>query len=105
MKENNTANKVERAVANLIGGALEPGTEIKAEVFEKLLGISRNSQAFSWLISEIRRSLYEHGLYLSGEGFAQTGAFVIFQPEDHYWVMRESLQRADRDIEGKLTLM
>jgi hypothetical protein len=98
-------NKVRHAVTKLIGKPLEPGTLVQAEVFEELLGIDRNSQAFSWLISHIRRALYPHGIYLSGEGFTETGAYQIFHPRDNYWVTRMSLERMERDLEGKLVLM
>ena len=104
-EENKENNKIERAVSKLIVRPLEPGTQIKAEIFEDLLGISRHSQAFSFLISDIRHALYHHGLYLSGEGFSESGAFTISQLEDHYWLMRLALARADRDIEGKLILL
>jgi hypothetical protein len=97
--------KIKEAVTKLVGQKLEPGTLIKAEVFEEMLGISRNTQAFSWLISHIRRGLYQHGIYLSGEGFTQTGAFEIYHPRDNYWVTKLSLQRAEHDLEGKQTLM
>jgi hypothetical protein len=103
--EENRNNKVERAVAKLIGGPLEPGTLIKAEVFEEVLGLSRNSQAFSWLISDIRQALYTRGIYLDGEGFSQTGAFEVADPRDHYWYAKLAVARAERNLEGKLTLL
>jgi len=96
---------VEKAVAKLIGKRLEPGTEIKAEIFEELLGMRKESQGFSWMISEIRDALREYGIHLSGEGFVDTGAYVIFQPEDHYWLMREALKTADRRIDRMLVLL
>jgi hypothetical protein len=97
--------QIKEAVTKLVGQKLEPGTLIKAEVFEEMLGISRSTQAFSWLISYIRRGLYEHGIYLSGEGFTKTGAFEIYHPRDNYWITKLSLQRAEHDLEGKQTLM
>jgi hypothetical protein len=103
--EENRNNKVERAVAKLIGGPLEPGTLIKAEVFEEVLGLSRNSQAFSWLISDIRQALYTRGIYLDGEGFSQTGAFEVADPRDHYWYAKLAVAKAERNLEGKLTLL
>jgi hypothetical protein len=103
--EENRNNKIERAVAKLVGGPLEPGTLIKAEVFEEVLGLSRNSQAFSWLISDIRQALYRRGIYLDGEGFSQTGAFEVADPRDHYWYAKLAVARAERNLEGKLTLL
>jgi hypothetical protein len=102
--ENTRANKVERAITILIGSPLEPGTLIKAEIFEELLGISRNSQAFSFLISDIRHALYPHGIYLSGEGFAETGAFEVWHHRDNQWVLKLAMEKAERDIEGKYIL-
>jgi hypothetical protein len=98
------ATVTERAITKLIESKLEPGTLIKAEVFEQLLGISRNSQAFSWLISDIRHALWPHGFHLSGSGFAETGAFEITHPRDNYWLLKLAIARADRDIEGKIVL-
>ena len=105
METNNRATKIEKAVSKLIGTPLEPGTLVKAEIFEELLGISRNSQVFSFLISDIRRALYNHGIYLSGEGFTETGAYEIANPRDNYWYARLAIERAERDIEGKLILL
>jgi hypothetical protein len=103
--EENRNNKIERAVAKLIGGPLEPGTMIPAELFEEVLGLSRDSQAFSWLISDIRQALYARGIYLDGEGFSQTGAFEVADPRDHYWYAKLAIAKAERNLEGKLTLL
>lgn len=97
---------VEKALARLIQeNELKPGTLIKAEVFENLLGLSRNEQAYSFLISRIRHALYEHGIYLSGEGFSETGAYEIADPRDHYWIAKLAVAKAARDLEGKQTLL
>lgn len=101
----NRNSKIELAVSKLIGTKLEPGTLIKAELFEEMLGLSRNSQAFSWLISDIRQALYGRGIYLDGEGFSQTGAFEVADPRDHYWYAKLALAKAERNLEGKLTLL
>jgi hypothetical protein len=103
--EENRNHKIERAVAKLIGGPLSPGTLIPASVFEEVLGLGRDSQAFSWLISDIRQALYTRGIYLDGEGFSQTGAFEVADPRDHYWYAKLAVAKAERNLEGKLTLL
>jgi hypothetical protein len=105
VEPNNKEIRIERAITNLVSKPLEPGTLLKAEIFEELLGISRNSQTFWYLISDIRHALYSHGIYLSGEGFAKTGAFEVWHPRDNQWVVKLAIERAERDLDGKLTLL
>ena len=100
-----TKNRVERAVSELAGGSLEPGTLIKIEVLEQVLGLSRDDQAFGWLVSGIRHKLYEIGLYLTGEGISETGGYEILHPRDNQWIGRLAIARAERDLEGKQTLL
>jgi len=102
--QQSNGDKVEKALMVLINKPVEPGTLIKAELFEELLGIKRTTSAFSWLISDIRRALYSHGWYLSGEGY-NGEAYEILNPRDNYWVAKLACLRAERDLEGKLLLL
>lgn len=102
--EESSATRVERALAALINEPVQPGSIIKAEVFENLLGIKRTESAFSWLISSIRRALYAHGMYLSGEGY-NGDAYAIGDPRENFWVAKLAIARAERDLDGKLTLL
>ena len=97
--------KSERALAQIMGQNLQPGSVIRGEVFEEALQLKRTDQAYGFLISKIRQELYRHGLYLSGEGFSETGCYEILMPADNYWVAKLALARADRDLEGKMTLL
>jgi hypothetical protein len=93
------------AIEKILGGDLRPGRLIKAEIFEEVLALKRGEQAYGFLISKIRQELYNRGLYLSGEGLASSGCYEILAPEDNYWIAKLALARADRDLEGKMTLL
>lgn len=90
---------------DLVGKPIEAGMLIPVKSFEELLGFDRTDQAFGWLISGIRHKLYEHGIYLSGEGLSQTGGYEILAPRDNAWIAKLAVARADRDLEGKQTLL
>jgi hypothetical protein len=96
--------QTQRALASLMGQQLMPGSIIKAEVLEEALGIPRTDHAFMFLISRIRQSLYDFGIYLSGEGFKETGCFEIAPPTENRHILQRALDRAERDIEGKIRL-
>lgn len=96
--------QTEQALATLLGQDLVPGSTIKAEIFEQALGTKRSEQAFMFLISRIRQALYDKGIYLSGEGFKETGCFEIAPPTENRHILQRALDRAERDIEGKIRL-
>jgi hypothetical protein len=95
---------VQRALATLMGQQLVPGSTIKAETLEEALGIKRTDPAFMFLVSRIRQSLYDFGIYFSGEGFKETGCFEIAPPTENRHILQRGLDRAERDIEGKIRL-
>ena len=79
--------------------------QIPIKAFEDWFGLSRDTQAFSRLISDIRQELYQFGIYLSGEGATESGNYFIESPCNHSWITKLSLARAERDLEGKQVLM
>jgi hypothetical protein len=95
---------VQRVLATLMGQQLVPGSTIKAETLEEALGIKRTDPAFMFLASRIRQSLYDFGIYFSGEGFKETGCFEIAPPTENRHILQRALDRAERDIEGKIRL-
>jgi hypothetical protein len=96
---------VEDALSTITGMPLEPGALIQVQMLEEVFGLERHTQAFGWLISEIRRALYQRGIYLSGEGLEQTRAYQILHPRDHQWIAKLALARCERDLEGKQVLL
>jgi hypothetical protein len=46
-----------------------------------------------------------HGLYLSGEGFKETGCFEIVPPTENRHILQRAMDRAERDLEGKIRLV
>jgi hypothetical protein len=101
----NQQEQTQRALATLMGQQLVPGSTIKADVLEEALGIQRTDHAFMFLVSRIRQSLYDFGIYLSGEGFKETGCFEIVPPTENRHVLQRAIDRAERDIEGKIRLV
>jgi hypothetical protein len=101
----NEAKKSDQVVAIVLGQKLGYGSVIKAELFEEALGIGRTDPAYQFMISRIRRGLYKYGFYLDGEGFAQTGCYQILEPQENQWVVKLAIARAERDFEGKKTLL
>jgi hypothetical protein len=100
-----TSKQAEDAVVSLLGRNVTHGSVVKIKEFEDLLQIKRDNIAFGFLITEIRHALYAHGLYLSGDGSSETGCYEILDPEDNRWVAKLALARAERDLDGKQTLL
>jgi hypothetical protein len=97
--------KIESSIAKLIEVPIESETSILIERFETLLGFKHDTQEFNWLISAIRRGLYQYGLYLSGEGSSQSGSYQIYHSRDNQWVAKLRMARHERDLEGMQTLL
>jgi hypothetical protein len=97
--------RVERALENLAQSPLVPGMVIPVERFEEVLGLDQSHPEFNWLISAVRRALFEQGIYISGEGLSETGGYSVINPREHYWVAKLAMARAERDLEGKQILM
>lgn len=87
------------------GELIKGGTFIPVERFEEVFEFKRDSQEFNWLISSLRKALYEHGLYLSGEGVSQSGGYEILPPSENFWVAKLAMARAERDLTGKELLL
>ncbi len=100
-----TTKQSKEATAILLGQKVGYGSVIKMEAFEELLGIKRDDAAFGFLVSAVRHHLYSHGLYLSGEGVSETGCYEILAAQDNQWIGRLAVARAERDLEGKQTLL
>jgi len=96
--------KVERALAELLREPIQPGSLIKAEFFENILGIKRNSMAFGMLIQEIRDALAYHGFYLSGAGH-NGNAFEILDYSENQWIAKLKLQKGERQVERAFILL
>ena len=96
---------LEIVLTKLLETELKPGGTVQAEVFENLFALKRTDQAYQFMISRVRQALYEYGVYLSGEGFSETGCYEILDPRDHYWIAKLALARAERDLAGKQILL
>jgi hypothetical protein len=107
-KELTTLKKGERvqlALESLIKDKLEPGTLLPFSKLEELLGVSRDTKAFSFLISELRHCLYSAGKYLSGEGSEEKQAYEILDGRDHQWIAKLAMAKAERSLNGMQTLL
>jgi hypothetical protein len=74
-------------------GQIRHGQTIDAHHLEKALDCDRNSIAFSFAVSNIRRELEEDGYYLSGRG-QHGNQFVILPPASNADVMRAYAREA-----------
>jgi len=96
---------VTEALEHITKGKLVPGTLIELTTLESLLGVSRDTQAFGFMVSEIRHSLFELGKYLSGEGLEQKQAYEILHERDNHWIARLAMARMDRSLSGMQSLL
>jgi hypothetical protein len=99
------ADRVENVLEELLKTKLEPGCLIEISRLESLLGVQRDTPAFSYMVSEIRHCLFGKGKYLSGEGSTAKGAYEILHERDNHWIARLVMARTDRAYEGMHTLM
>lgn len=88
------------AVQKLLADGITYGAIIKTETLEELLQCNRNSMDFGFAVSDIRRELEGHGLYLSGRG-EKNERFIVLHPEKNAHIMsayaiaaRDNLKRA-----------
>lgn len=84
---------------------LDYGSQIPVSLLEKMLGFKRNEQEFAWLVSMVRRALYEKGRYLSGEGVTASGFYQILPASENFYIGKLAMARAERDLEGKQVLL
>lgn len=95
--------KVEEALVVL--GPLTADTLVPVKKLEEAFELKSDDPLFPWLVSELRRTLYEFGLYLSGEGVSKTKVYSILPSSENRWVGELAIARAERDLEGKRTLL
>jgi hypothetical protein len=95
--------KIEKALVAL--GELKPEMVIPIKKLETALNLKSDDPQFGWMVSELRHTLCNFGLYLSGEGSSKTHAYSILPTAENRWIAELSIARAERDLETKQTLL